>query len=147
MFDWLLGSPLILETYYFLLLVFFFHFPRVLVNYFIQEFIHMRKHFNSLHTRLCPHSPSQTMASLNGWQGVMLLPQNPHGSDPGTSRGLHTWLPGGLGKRQHRKEHLYIRQCSAVVSSVSTCYLLILCNYCPDCTATLILGGFPGGTK
>ena len=71
----------------------------------------------------------------------------PTRSGPGTSRGLHTWRPGCLGKRQQRKEHLYTRQCSAVVSSVSTRYLLILCNYCPDCTATLILGGFSGGTN
>ena len=107
----------------------------------------MRKHFNSLHTQLCPHSPSQTMASLSGWQGVMLFPQNPCRSGPGTSRGLHRGLPGCLGKKQQRKEHLYTRRCSAVVSSVSTCYLLLLYTYCPDCTAPRVLGGFPGGTN
>ena len=107
----------------------------------------MRKRFNSLHTQLCPHSPSQTMASLSGWQRVMLFPQNPRRSGPGTSRGLHTGFPGCPGKKQQRKEHLCTWRCSAIVSSVSTGYLLILYNYCPDCTAPSVPGGFPGDTN
>ena len=63
----------------------------------------MRKHFNSLHTRLCPHSPSQTMASLSGWQGVMLLPQNPRGLVLGRAEGCTHGVLGVWGRDSRGK--------------------------------------------